>query len=304
MSGIDIDIERAIQMLKELEGSSPSYLEEFDEKKYKPSDLGISARAMNSWKEKGLLVGSNQKGWHKFNLSECIWLKIIQKLREFNISIDVIILIKEELFCSPDIQLEVEKSQAFEKLKIALEKENLSDIADAFDSSEMKEYMIKEKITLLDHLILDLIVTRGNSRLLFNLNGEIMVHKDNFEDQLRSYPEYMDFLRTAHISVSLNSLFYEVTNELIEDDDLRALNILSEQETVILNAIREKEIKKIEICFNDNEKPELIKVTRVNKLDSATRLKELLINKGYQDIKMTTQNGQVVHFENTIKTKV
>ena len=177
-------------------------------------------------------------------------------------------------------------------------------MVDFFDSDEMKEYMFKEKITLLDHLIMDLIVTRGNYRLLFNLNGKIMAHKDNYEDQLRSFPEYMEFLQTAHISISLNSLFYEVTNELIEDDDLKTLNILSDQETTILNAIREKEIKKIEICFNENEKPELIKVTRVNKLDSASRLKELLINKGYQDIKITTQNGQVVHFENTIKTKV
>lgn len=304
MSGIDIDIERAIEMLKELEDYSPKYLEEFDEKRYKPSDLGITARAINNWKENELLFNSKHKGWHKFNLSECVWLKIIQKLREFNISIEVIKLIKDDLFCTPDMSLIMEKKQAFEKLTSALENQNLSDMAEVFDSDEIKDYMLKEKITLLDHLIMDLIVTRGNYRLLFNLKGEIMVHKDNYEDELRSHPAYMEFLKTAHVSVSLNSLFYEITNELIEDTDLKKLNILSEQETKILNAIRETEVKKIEICFNQNKKPELIKVTRVNKLDSASRLKELLINKGYQDIKITTQNGQVVHFENTIKTKI
>lgn len=82
------------------------------------------------------------------------------------------------------------------------------------------------------------------------------------------------------------------------------LSILTDQEHKVIQSIREKEVTKIEITFSKDQKPELIKVTRVNKLDSASRLKELLINKGYQDIKITTQNGKIVHFENTIKTKV
>lgn len=304
MSGIDIDIERTISMLRELENSSPKHFDEFDEKKYRPSDLGITARAINNWKDNGLLIDSDQKGWHKFNVTECIWLKIIQNLREFNVSLDVIKTIKTALIATPELHLAMEKTKAFEKMKVAFEKENLDELASAFESGEIQDIMRKEKISLLENFILDLIVTRSNYRLLFNLNGEIMVHKDNYEDELRSMPEYSDFIKTSHISISLNSLFFDVTNDLIEDNDLYKLSILTDQEHKVIQSIREKEVTKIEITFSKDQKPELIKVTRVNKLDSASRLKELLINKGYQDIKITTQNGQIVHFENTIKTKV
>lgn len=131
-----------------------------------------------------------------------------------------------------------------------------------------------------------------------------MVHKDNYDEYLKSLPQYHQFIRTTHISVSINQALFEITNELIEDDDLATLQILSSDEKRIIDLIREKGTKKVEISFTSNAEPQMIKITSQNKLDSAARVKELIMDGGYHDIKITTEKGKVVHCENTRKIKL
>lgn len=298
------DLERLPHYIEQLKLNTPSYLTEFSERKYKPSELGISARNINNWSDNNLLPLAKKKGWHKFNLTECVWLKIILHLRELNINLDAIRIIKESLFSKPDFVEIMEEHDVFKKLKGAFEVNDYENVSEIVDSKEFKESMREENITLLDSLILDLIVTRSNFRLLFNNNGDVMIHKDNYDEYLKSLPQYQQFIRSTHVSVSINQALFEITNELIEDNDLATLQILTNDETRIIELIREKGTKKAEITFASDDSPQMIKITSQNKLDSAARIKELIMDGGYQDIKITTQNGKVVCFENTRKIKL
>lgn len=298
------DLDRLPQYIAELKLNEPSYLKEFSERKYKPSELGISARNINNWSDNSLLPVAKKKGWHKFNLTECVWLKIILHLRELNINLDAIRIIKESLFSKPDLVELMEEHDIFKELKGAFEVNDYENVSEIIDSDDFKDSMREEKMTVLDSLIIDLIVTRSNFRLLFNNNGDVMTHKDNYDEYLKSFPEYRQFIRSTHVSVSLNQVLFEITNELIEDDHLVTLQILSDPEKKIIQLIREKGTKKAEISFASDDSPQMIKITNQNKLDSAARVKELLMDGGYQDIKITTQNGKVVCFENTRKIKL
>lgn len=304
MTGQQHDLERLPHYIEQLKAETPAYLTEFEERKYKPSELGISARNINNWSDNGLLPTTKKKGWHKFNLTECVWLKIILHLREMNLKLDAIKTIKDSLFSKPDFAQILEEQDVFKKLKEALQDNDYENTSEIVDSEEFKESLKEETMTLLDSLIIDLIVTRSNFRLLFNKNGDIMVHKDNYDEYLKSLPQYNQFIRTTHISVSINKALFEITNELIEDDDLATLQILSQDEKKIIDLIREKGTKKVEISFTTNDEPQMIKITSQNKLDSAARVKELIMDGGYQDIKITTQNGKVACFENTRKIKL
>ena len=172
------------------------------------------------------------------------------------------------------------------------------------NSKELKEIISAQQLTSLDSIVMDLIFTRSNFRLLFTKDGHLMLHKDNYEDYLGTIPEYREMLKSTHISISLNRVFADITNELIEDEDLKNLQILTDQELEIIDIIREKGTKKIEIHFGKDEKPELLKITKQNLLVSETRLKELILVGGYQDIKITTEKGKIVNFENTKKIKL
>jgi len=298
------DIDRLPTYIEKLKLNTPTYLMEFSERKYKPSELGISARNINNWSDNNIIPLAKKKGWHKFNLTECVWLKIILHLRELNINLAAIRIIKETLFSKLDLSKLIEEQDVFKKLKSAFEVNDYENAAEIIDSSEFKESMKEESMTILDSLIIDLIVTRSNYRLLFNNNGNVMIHKDNFEEYLKSLPDYQQILKTTHVSVSINQVLSEITNELIEDDDLAKLQILTIDENRIIDLIREKGTKKAEITFASDATPKMIKVTSQNKLDSAARVKELIMEGGYQDIKITTQNGEVVNFENTRKIKL
>lgn len=303
MTGQQYDLQRLPHYLNQLKKQTPTYLIGFEERKYKPSELGISARNINNWNDNGLLTSSKKKGWHKFNLTECVWLKVIMHLREMNLNLEAIRTIKESLFARPDISQIMEDHDIFKKLQNALNENDFANTSEIVDSEEFKASLKEETLSLLDTLIIDLIVTRSNYRLLFNKSGEIMVHKDNYDEDLRSLPEYSEFLRSTHISVSLNHALFEITNELIEDNDLGILQILTQDERRIIELIREKGTKKVEISFSLKSEPQLMKITSQNRLDSAARIKELIMTGGYQDIKITTSKGKVVHCENTRKIK-
>lgn len=304
MTGEQYDIDRLPQYIEELKLNTPTYLTDFAERKYKPSELGISARNINNWSDNELLPLIKKKGWHKFNLTECVWLKVILHLRELNLKFDAIRSIKEQIFTRPDLVQIMEENDVFNKIKGAFEVNDFGDVSEIVDSNEFKESLIKEKLRTLDVWIIDLIVTRSNYRLLFNNNGELMIYKDNYNDYLQSLPKYNQFIKTTHVSVSLNQILFEITNELIEDDELAALKILTKEESKIIDLIRVKGTKKVEILFSLNDSPQLIKITSQNKLDSATRVKELIMGGGYQEIKITTENGKVVNFENTKKIRL
>jgi DNA-binding transcriptional MerR regulator len=65
--------------------------------KFKRSELKLDPRVANHWSDKGLFPNKQETGaWLIFNLSEAFWVKIIVKLREFNVSLDVIKKIKKE----------------------------------------------------------------------------------------------------------------------------------------------------------------------------------------------------------------
>tara|TARA_B110000238_G_scaffold195580_1_gene234996 strand:- start:499 stop:1413 length:915 start_codon:yes stop_codon:yes gene_type:complete len=304
MSPLQKNFEQLNRSLALFQENEPEYLTFFGVRKYKPSELGISARNINNWSDNGLLPSNKKKGWHRFSLTECIWLKIIQNLRELNLPLDTIKNIKDVLFHKIDFENIFEDKEILAQLKNALQEKESETFIDIINSKELKELINAEQLTFLDNIVLDLIFTRSNFRLLFTKDGQVMLHKDNYEDYLYTIPEYRELLKSTHISISLNRVLADITKELIEDEGLKTLQILTDQELEIIDIIREKGIKKIEIYFGKDEKPELLKITKQNILVSETRLKELILVGGYQDIKITTEKGKIVNFENTKKIKL
>src|SRR6185295_14234079 len=68
------------------------------EKRFSISDAQVSHRLITYWEAKGILPDTNEKGkWRTFDFVEYVWLKIIVKLREFNVGLDSIKKVKEVL---------------------------------------------------------------------------------------------------------------------------------------------------------------------------------------------------------------
>ena len=70
---------------------------------------------------------------------------------------------------------------------------------------------------------------------------------------------------------------------------------------MILKAIRQDNLKSVIVRFDNKNKINLLEETKVERIDKASRLFEMIMTKGYQDITIKTQNGEIVYCENKQK---
>lgn len=73
--------------------------EQLNNKKYQVSKDNLSPRLLNHYINEGLLIDdrTDGKGWHKFSMSEIIWIHIIIKLRNFGLDLKRIKRVHEYL---------------------------------------------------------------------------------------------------------------------------------------------------------------------------------------------------------------
>jgi hypothetical protein len=67
--------------------------------------------------------------------------------------------------------------------------------------------------------------------------------------------------------------------------------------------LREGKAKSITIRFK-NQKPNIIEVTQERKIYAEARLSEVMLNRGYQDIIIKTENGNIAVTNITTKKKL
>jgi hypothetical protein len=276
--------------------------------KYKRKDLNIEARLLNHWDKMDLLLKKNVNGAiYTFSLAESFWIKIIQKLRLYNLPLDIIKGLKEVLmgFSSAEqfSKIDNEVTDYLKSMDVSITR---GEIEKFFKSTEFLELFQKLKPTHLENILLDLIITRSDNRILINENGDTFFynsekHADNVE-----YNKLLDeFLSKTYLSISLVEIIKELITELGEDECSEYQNILTKNEAMVLKLLKQKDIAKIEITYNDKtKKAEIIKVTKNSDVNNFSRIQDLILRNGYQDISIKTQNGTVAQCTNTIKYKL
>ena len=71
-----------------------------------------------------------------------------------------------------------------------------------------------------------------------------------------------------------------------------------------MEILREKNLTSVVIRFDDKDEIDLLEITNTPKVDKRSRLMELILMNGYQDITVKTQNGNIVSCKNTRKVKL
>ncbi len=291
-----------------LDANEKEPLELIRNPKYSRKDLDIEARILSHWDKMGLLLNKNINGAKfMFSLTESFWLKTIQKLRAYNLPLELIKELKDVLI---DVTTAEENSKIDDDLvdyfKSKDESVTRSDIEKFFKSSEFLELFQKMKPTHLENILLDLIITRSNHRILINNNGESFFYNSEIIIQNDDYNKLLsEFLNNTYLSISLFEIIKELIKDLGEDECSENQNILSKDEAMVLKLLKQEDISKIEITFNDKtKKAETIKVTKNNSVNNFSRVQDLILRNGYQDISIKTQKGKVVQCTNTTKYKL
>ena len=276
--------------------------------KYRRKDLGIEARILSHWDKMDLLLNKNINGaWFMFSLTESFWLKIIQKLRAYNLPLETIKELKEVLndFTTAEQNSKIDDDLA-DFFKSKDETMTRSAIEKFFKSTEFLELFQKIKPTHLENILLELIITRTDHRILINETGEAHFFNSDKHIPNDEYNRVLnEFLGKTYLSISLFEIIKELIKDLGEDECSEYQNILTKDEAMVLKLLKQEDISKIEINFNDKtKKAETIKVTKNNSVNNFSRVQDLILRNGYQDISIKTQKGKVVQCTNTTKYKL
>lgn len=271
-------------------------------------DIGVNYRWLDHWSSKGLLLSSyNKHKWKKFNLIEFVWIKIILKIREFNMSLKTVSAVKElldneftveNLVKNPDVNFnEVitqfapsELSQAVRKLLI---------------EPEIKRNIEEMRFNFLEVMITDILLLGNCYSIIINSDGEIIPVKYSFLELISDTPEFINIINRSFVSISITEILrdYIIDKELVNSYKKR-LALLTEEEAIVLNTIRQDDLKSVIIKFDTDNKLNFLEEVKESKVDKAARLAELIMAKGYQDITIKTQNGNIVYCENKKKTMI
>jgi DNA-binding transcriptional MerR regulator len=280
-------------------------LKSIKEKRFNLKDVGVTYRWISYWHSKELLFGDYAEGkWRRFDLIEFVWLKMIVKLREFNISIDRIKWIKENLIkCEEpvsDLTTRPDFSDIIMKLASEEKREELKKLLKNKDFIDM---LSKETMNLFEVMIMD-IITFSNSYSVLIGSTEILPIKHSALESIADLQAFNSFLRGSFISISISEILRDYMIGDVGAKQKNKLALLTQEEVKILEVINQENIKSVTIRYGQNSKIELLEVTKVQKIDKRARLLDFIMTHGYQEITIKTQDGEIVYCENKKKTMI
>lgn len=294
------DIQAARDILK----SSPKNLDlmmEIKKKRFRLAELNINPRNAVHWESKGLFLNKKSEGkWHLLDLSEATWILMLQKLRDFNFTLELINNLKENFL---NERIKLDDNGFKDDVKSAIKLMNKENVDHILNSKAFDEFIQSMDLTLLETILMDIIHLRNEYRILFNLEGSYVLVKEGFHDNPMQ-EQISNFLTESHFSLSVN----EIVAELLGKIDLNlahdSYKMISKEEMQILTILRTENIESVEIRLDPiSNNIEYINYTETLKIGAYQRLNQLIMRKGYQEITITTQNGRIARCENKIKIK-
>jgi len=278
------------------------------ERKFSTKDIGVNYRWLNHWQTKGLLFGSyDEYKWKKFNLQEYVWVKIILKLREFNMGLETVAAVKMILDSEITGEDLLENSEVnFNEMIAQFAPSNQKmEVAGILTNPEIQNKIKKTKINILGLFIIDILLLGNYYSIIINQTGEIFPVKYSYLELISNIPEFQNLISGSFVSISITEILRDfILEKEIFQTSKRRLALLTDEETVVLNTIRQDNLRSVTIRFDNRKKMNLLEEIRETKIDKSTRLAELIIAKGYQDITIKTQNGDIVYCENKKKTMI
>lgn len=292
--------------MKKMEGYTkyPELLLSCTTKNFTIKDVGVTHRWITHWDDQGLLPEKNKEGkWRKFNLVEYVWLKMIIKLRSFNVPLEIIKNVRETLL--DPITFDKLLSDEVRELAIQTTLDQSPDVSrEQVEEILNKSDFSQASIHILQMFILDALLVKNHFAIFIDLEGNWIPFKEGYVEEFSKNEDYMRVYYSSHISISITEILSEFITEHSENVIHKKLRLVTDEEMEVIRALREEKVVSVRVRINEKSEIELIETTREEKADNAKRLSDLILNNGYQDITVKTQNGKVILCRNTRKLKL
>jgi len=281
-------------------------------------DLGLTSRIFNNWIKTGLVTNCTKEGDYKYTFSfiDLIWFNIVSELRGYGFPIEKIKIVNKKLM-EPVLLLETlnnpnpKKKSIVNKKMLGEEFKEKAELATSLNEKILGRkknpdgFKVDISIIPLHLLVSRFLFDRSDIRIMIDINGNVFPCTKNtpLDHNLYEMMNEAGFDSNSFISISLLKFIGKFIQKGENRDFSKNNNFINENEQYILSLIREGKAKSITIKF-ESKKPRLIEITEEKKLNVEARISEVILKRGYQDIKITTKDGSMVYSNIVTKKKL
>ena len=286
----------------------PGLSEAMDVPRFTISDLGVTARDATYWSKKEILpeIKGGNTTRRKYTLKQALWIKLIQQLRSFDISLRQIKKIKDHLLSS-DVNIKelIENEQVNIILERLVDKDGqLEEYKKLMKDPSFLKELEGQNLDVFEIMVLYTIIFRRDVSYIVTVDGYCLPYVfDKHEMMKKNLPEFGLLMKSPHIVLSLSQAYSQLIQEWSEKKWFNEVSIVSKDEKKILGLIRDKSTKELRIMKNKNEVDRviLIKDKSINVIEEFANH---IVRNGYQTITISTRQGKPVHFKNEVSIKL
>lgn len=283
------------------------------QKPYRATDTGIHPKVLADWNRYDLLLTKPERNkMHRFSITDFVWVKLIEKMRQFGFSLKAIKVFKDSMQHDFFEQEGETISKTFLKEQLAKIPDVDMEILDRYmaemDTNEVLSDQLTARILdgdMFETLVLLCIALKTPISFFLDHNGEAIVFNPlMLQDGLYDPKDIERLFSSSFVSISLS----EILADVLLLSDLEILHgqfmLLSDMEANVLQTLREDELSSVVIRYDKDNQMDLMEVKKLQKTERQSRLMDLMLKDGYQDITVKTQHGKVVYCENIRKIKL
>jgi DNA-binding transcriptional MerR regulator len=274
------------------------------EKRFSLANVGVTYRWISHWYKMGILIGSYEDGkWKKFDLVEYVWLKMIIQMRKFNLSLEMIKRVKDNLVQEIPVSEVLGVDEVMDALMKLANENKRDEIRKALQDKDVVARLQSQTLNLFETLIMD-VVSFHDSFSIFISSSQVVPVKHSSLENIASFSSFNTIFTGSFISISISEI---VRDYMLGDLGIRhkqKLVLLTDGEEQVLKALREDNLKSVTVRYGSNQEIDLLETTKIEKVDKRARLMDFIMANGYQDITIKTQNGEIVYCENKRKKVV
>lgn len=266
------------------------------------------SKIMPYWRKRGL-VPFIPAGKHRVQISsaDLIWIMMLDIMRQFSYPIEMQEKVRDYFFADAYRDKVPEKNFSYNQREL-MKKKMTGTISPGEQATlEFIEFHLHDpkmldalrcEINYLTNLIIDCLESGEDRLILIFGDGRVGERHGNI-----FYNHNGDEINSVepHLAISIKYLL----REFIHDKELSHMvmpQLLNEDELRVLRAMKEKNVRGINITFND-QKPIKIDVTKTRVIsgEEAKQIKEILGLRNYESITLDTMDEKTLSFKKTRK---
>ena len=272
------------------------------------SDLGVTARDATYWSKKEILpeVKGGNTTRRKYTLKQALWIKLIQQLRSFDISLNQIKKIKDHLLTS---DVNIKELMENEQVNIILERlvdkdGQLEEYKKLMKDPSFLKELEGQNLDVFEMMVLYTIIFRRDVSYIVTVDGYGLPYVfDKHEMMKKNLPEFELLMKSPHIVLSLSQAYSQLIQEWSEKKWFNEVSIVSKDEKKILGLMRDKTTKELRIMKNKDEVDRVILI-KDKSINAIEEFANHIVRNGYQTITISTRQGKPVHFKNEVSIKL